>query len=131
MTLSTRLAHRLAGDGEFVMGARYWTGHLRIELDAGGAGEEVVVSLVEGTVSPGFLDEGDTARDVTLAAPRPVWDAILSPIPPPFLHDIVPAQGAGLRVVGDPETFWQYYPAVRRAVDLLRALRQDEEVEPA
>ena len=57
---------------------------------------------------------------ITLTAPAQLWREILKPVPPPFHNDIVPAQALGLEIGGDPEAFWQYYPAVRRMVDLLR-----------
>ena len=52
--------------------------------------------------------------------PEDVWRKILAAVPPPFHNDIVPARAFGLVQEGEAETFWQYYPAARRAVDLLR-----------
>jgi hypothetical protein len=37
-----------------------------------------------------------------------------------MLNDIAPAAAFGLTVSGDTETYWQYYPAIQRLVQLLR-----------
>lgn len=114
--LANRLAERCAADGEFRLSARYWTGSLSIDLD----GASLAFVLTEGhidAVQPGASD-GD--HHIGLAAPREVWDKVLAPVPPPMFNDIMPARAFGLRVSGDEETLWQYYPAVRRLIDLLR-----------
>lgn len=121
MTLATRLAHRLAADGEFGLASRYWTGRLCFDL----GGEVIVVALIEGAAAVGLADGPAARGDLRISAAREVWDKILQPVPPPYFHDIVPAQGFGLRVEGEPETFWQYYPAVRRAVDVLRNMTNE------
>ena len=45
---------------------------------------------------------------------------MLSAEPPRFFNDIGFAEALGLERTGDDLTFWQYYPAVMRAVELLR-----------
>lgn len=96
--------------------ARYWTGSLTVDLD----GASLAFVLTEGhidAVPPGIANG---VAHIGLAAPREVWDKVLAPVPPPFFNDIMPARAFGLRVSGDEETLWQYYPAVRRLIDLLR-----------
>jgi hypothetical protein len=114
-TLASRLAARCAADGEFSLAARYWTGSLGIDL----GGQTVAFALTDGKIE---AVDGAAVREyhVGLAAPREVWDKVLAPVPPPFFNDIMPARAFGLRVSGDEETLWQYYPAVRRLIDLLR-----------
>jgi hypothetical protein len=117
--ISARLAARCAADGEFRLAARYWTGSLRLDLS------DTVIDLLltEGLVSAAptpAVEVPAGAGHVGVRAPAEVWDKILTPIPPPFFNDILPAQAFGLVREGDAETFWQYCPAVRRAVELLR-----------
>lgn len=113
--LADRLAARAAADGEFRLAARYWNGSLSIDLD----GPSLSFRLVDGAISVASAGHAG-AHDIGLAAPREVWDKILAPLPPPFFNDIMPARAFDLRVSGDEETLWQYYPAVRRLIDLLR-----------
>lgn len=113
-TRGAALAAACTGDGELRMAARYWTGGVRFDL-----GDEVITVRFEN----GQLVDESGARgepEITLTAPPDLWREILKPVPPPFCNDVVPAQGLGLQIGGDPEAFWQYYPAVRRMVDLLR-----------
>jgi hypothetical protein len=117
--LSARLAARCAADGEFRLAARYWTGSLRLDL-----GDTIAdLLLTDGAVSAAPAPRTAVsagAGHVGVRAPAEVWAKLLAPIPPPFFNDILPAQAFGLVREGDAETFWQYFPAVRRAVELLR-----------
>ena len=116
-----RVAIRLAADGEFRLAARYWTGSLSFDF----GGTTLRFDLVDGRVVP-----ADPARPpagapgaIHLSAPPGVWALILAPVPPPFFNDIFPARALGLAIDADPETLWQYYPAVQRAVQVLREER--------
>jgi hypothetical protein len=120
--LLDRLAAACNDDGEFGLAARFWTGALRLEL--GDTRGDLV--LDEGRVSAVVQCAGDTPDEpgwVCVSAPESVWAQVLAPVPAPYFNDILPARAAGLEIEGHTETFWQYYPAVRRAVDLLRAER--------
>jgi hypothetical protein len=112
------LAPRCAGDGTFRLAARYWTGGVRFVI---GDEEEVAVCVAGGDVV--LPPHEAPAPTISLSGPRDVWEKILSPVPPPFFNDVVPALEHGLRLQCSPEEFWQYYPAVQRAVDLLRVER--------
>jgi hypothetical protein len=109
------IAARAAADGEFRLAARYWTG--AVEFDFGDS--NLCLAIVDGrpaaaaSPAPG----GQTFR---LVAPAEVWAKVLAAVPPPFFNDIMPAAARGMRIEAEPETVWQYYPAVRRLVDLLR-----------
>ena len=76
---SDALAAACAGDGEFRIAARFWTGGLRLEIgDALAA-----VTLTNGAVAAGDPG-GDAAGVITLTAAAPLWDKLLSARPPRF-----------------------------------------------
>jgi len=106
-----RIAERCADDGEFRLAARYWDGSLSIELGATPLG----FRMAAGAISPGTGD-----ADVTITAPDNVWQQILAAVPPPGLNDIMPARAFGLQLAGNFEMLFQYYPAIRRMVDIMR-----------
>ncbi|MFN0147961.1 MAG: hypothetical protein ACKVT1_15765 [Dehalococcoidia bacterium] len=120
-----RLPAACTADGEFRLAARYWTGTLRLDL-----GDEAAdLQIDDGTVSAvgpasGALPAG--TGNVGLRAPAATWAKILAAVPPPMFNDVMPARAAGMELLGDTESFWQYYPAVRRTVDLLRIERNRE-----
>lgn len=106
-----RIAERCAADGEFRLAARHWDGALSI-----GLGDE----RFQFQLANGQLTAEAGAPDLTISAPESVWQHILSPVPPPFFNDIMPARAFGLSLAGDLEMFAQYYPAIRRMVDIMR-----------
>jgi hypothetical protein len=123
-TLRERVASACATDGEFLLAARFWTGSLRIDL--GREAFELVIH--DGRIVEARPPDGDPpggAGHLGFAGPAEVWDAVLSAVPPPYFNDIVPATALGLSRTGEDETFWQYYPAVRRVIELLRADRAE------
>ena len=120
-TLADRVTG-LAADPEFRLLSRYWTGALWLDLGA----EAVRISFDDGAVVGANLSNdppADEPGEVGISAPSELWDRILQPVPERFCNDIAPAQALGLRVLGHEETYWQYYPAIRRLVDLLRETR--------
>jgi pimeloyl-ACP methyl ester carboxylesterase len=114
MITSEKLSSLCGLDGEFLLAARHWTGGFSFAVDS----EEVAVSLLDGEPRPGPVDDGPDI--IRLHGPRTVWDAMLSAEPPRFFNDIGVATALGLELRADPLTFWQYYPAVTRAVELMR-----------
>lgn len=114
MTSSAELAARCREDGEFRCAARYWTGGLRL-----GIGHDVAeLDLLNGVPTGKPISQvGDV---IELTGPAEVWDQILTAVPPRFLNDIMPAQAAGIVRTGSDVTFWQYYPAIARVIELLR-----------
>ncbi|MBV9659845.1 MAG: alpha/beta hydrolase [Acidimicrobiales bacterium] len=111
---SDQLAAWCGSDGEFRVAARYWNGGFRFDM----ADHQIQVRMLDGAPREG--DPGDTSGVVTLSGPREVWDQLISGKPPRFATDIAAALGIGLRLGGDRLTYWQYYPALQRAVELLR-----------
>jgi pimeloyl-ACP methyl ester carboxylesterase len=104
-------------DGEFRLAARRWNGAVRFHI-----GEEVVgLSLRDGVAKPwSVADLG--VPTVVYSGGEEAWAALLSPRPPRFFNDLVPAEAAGGLVrSGDELAYWQYYPAIARLVEVLRA----------
>lgn len=109
------LAKRCGGDGEFKLAARYWTGGLRLEI---------------GDTVSGFTMVDGEIRDVPPKAGRGVvivsgtaaqWEPLLETVPARFYNDLSAVIGAkGLRRRGDELIWWQYYPAIQRAIELMR-----------
>jgi pimeloyl-ACP methyl ester carboxylesterase len=66
-------------------------------------------------------DPGDGPGVITLSADPSIWTQLLSAVPPRFLNDISPALALGLRRDGDAVVFAQYFAAIMRAVELVRA----------
>jgi len=114
MITSQELAARCHDDPEFRFAARFWTGGFSFTVD----GEQTSVRVVDGEPAAGPVDG---AGAIALAGDRALWDTITSAEPPRFYNDIGFAEALGLERTGDDLTFWQYYPAVRRVVDLLRS----------
>jgi len=113
MITSQELAARCHDDPEFRFAARFWTGGFSFTVD----GEQTSVRVVDGEPAAGPVDG---AGAIALAGDRALWDTITSAAPPRFYNDIGFAEALGLERTGDDLTFWQYYPAVMRAVELLR-----------
>ncbi len=114
MRTSEELAARCRADGEFGLAARHWNGGLRFDF-----GDAIAaISLADGEVTA--ADPGDGDGVITLTAPPGTWAMMLAPVPPRFANDIAPARSLGLRRHGDELLYWQYAPAIQRAVELLR-----------
>lgn len=125
MISSADLAARCRADGEFLLAARYWTGGFRFAI----GGEILEVRVADGFPTDDPLDDSEGV--IALAGPRELWDLVLAAVPPRFFNDVVPASEAGLERTGSDVTFWQYYPAVARAVELLRPDAAADPVVPA
>src|SRR5437588_369651 len=132
MISSGEFAARCQADPEFRLAARHCDGGLQFDI-----GETTVAVRLrngEASAEPVSTEEAGVIR---LSGPAEVWDHLLAAIPPRFFNDIVPAGAFGLEPSlglergGDNLVFWQYYPAVARAVELLRPSRPDEPVEPS
>lgn len=114
MRTSEELADRCGADGEFRLAARHWDGGLRLDF-----GDAVAAfTILDGEIRAGDPGEGDGV--ITLQAPPDTWEQMLRSDPPRFANDIGPARGLGLHRRGDELLYWQYAPAIQRAVELLR-----------
>jgi len=114
MISSQELADRCAADPEFRLAARYWDGGFAFVVDD----DVTAVRVAGGQPSADPVTDGPGV--VTFTGDAGVWDAITSSPPPRFFNDIAFAAALGLQLGGDELTYWQYYPAVARAVELLR-----------
>lgn len=100
-------------DPEFQLAARFWTGALTLDID----GTKLNICVVDGNATP------DTpGPETSFSGTESVWQKIFEAIPERFSNDLMAnvLQGRGLQRQGDPVHFAQYYPAMARAVELLR-----------
>ncbi|WP_419925424.1 alpha/beta fold hydrolase [Candidatus Poriferisocius sp.] len=106
-----------AADGEMRLAVRHWTGGLRL-----GVGDHLTgFTTAEGEVAAGVPEAGRGV--ITITGPGEVWAPLLAAVPPRFAQiSVLTAAGeSGLqRGLTDPLLWWQYLPAVQRAVELLR-----------
>jgi pimeloyl-ACP methyl ester carboxylesterase len=119
--MTIELASRCAADGEFRLAARHWTGGFRFEM----GDDQAQVRMVDGVPQEG--DPGNASGVIILTGPTQLWADLRSTSPPRFATDVLAALGIGLRRHGDPLAFWQYYPALQRAVELLRPAHSSAE----
>ncbi|MCY4193926.1 MAG: alpha/beta fold hydrolase [bacterium] len=113
-----------AADGELRLAVRHWTGGLRLEAGRRCTG----FTVADGQITAGVPEPGEGV--VTITGPEEVWAPLLAPVLPRFAQvSVLTASGeAGLqRGLTDPLLWWQYLPAVKRAVELLRAPGPAEE----
>jgi pimeloyl-ACP methyl ester carboxylesterase len=119
-----RLAELCAGDSEFMMLSRHWNGSLRLLV----ADDELILTLVDGVPTTG--PSGGGPGHFSLSGPEDVWSKLLSPVPPRGYNDIFTAVLVGLRPAGHLLTYWQYYPAIQRVIDLIRAELHGDRIAP-
>lgn len=112
------LSERFAADRELALAARFWDGVLHFAV-----GPARVALRFEPGRAPRIESNAAAvgARDVEVSAEPDEWEKLLAPVPPPFYQDVF---GAALHhpvsLGGDFETLYAYYPAIRRAIELLR-----------
>ncbi len=111
-----RILRLCATDGEFRLAARHWTGGLRLESPGGVIG----LTLVGGEPRLG-APEAAGPGVIGLAAADEVWAELLAAQPKRLHNDVSLLIGMGkIASQADPVVFAQYYPAVMRAIELLR-----------
>jgi len=113
---SADFAARCAGDGEFRLAARHWTGGLRLER----GGAAIGASLTSGEIGPKTPAKGAPGV-LTLSGPDEAWADLTAAAPARLQNDATLLIGQGRLVLdGERLLFAQYYPAVARAIELLR-----------
>ncbi len=115
-------AQRCAQDGEFQLASRNWTGGLRLRVGE----QRLVLRCKDGT--PGAELAEDHPAIVEFSGEESVWAKVLAALPERFHNDVMAnlSVGGGLRRAGDSLKHAQYYPAVMRAIELLRPSVQQE-----
>ena len=115
-TSAQDLASQLASDGEFKQMAKGWTGGFVFNI---GSAQTITITLTAGVPSDPMPVRGDI---FTFTGPEELWQALFMPTPPRFANDLAPLLLAGLQMTGDELVFTQYYPAIMRAVELVRGV---------
>ncbi|MCA0249961.1 MAG: alpha/beta hydrolase [Proteobacteria bacterium] len=114
--LAKRLIEACRGDGEFRLAARHWTGSLRLESPSGACAMEVDDGEVGAVQSPLGAD-----GRIVLKASEEVWAKLLAAKPPRLFNDLAALLARHeMTLEADPVCYAQYYPAVMRAIELLR-----------
>jgi pimeloyl-ACP methyl ester carboxylesterase len=103
-------------DGEFCLASRHWTGSLRLEAPSG----VCAIRFDDGIVRP-TPDSSITKDTIALRASDTTWAKLLA-LKPPRLHNDISVLIARqeMTLQADPVCYAQYYPAVMRAIELLR-----------
>jgi pimeloyl-ACP methyl ester carboxylesterase len=116
---SAAWAETCAGDGEFLLASRFWTGGLKLNIDD----LELGLTMNDGQVSADA--PAGSAGVIELSGSSEVWAKVLADVPPRFHNDVMAnlSTGSGLSRSGDPVVIAQYYAAVARALELLRLKR--------
>jgi len=113
-----RIAARANADPEMRIAARLWDGSIRLEADA----ERCDFAVRGGVLSAEPVKE----PAVLVSGPVAGWREMLAAVPRPFYQDLMAAQAHhGFRVTGGESALYPYYPAMRRLVELLRALASE------
>ena len=121
-----KLKEAANNDSEFRIAARFWTTVLHV-----GVGDlSYLVRIKDGVIdgvarcepSPQLWDQW-TAWKISISAPLEDWRNFCEPVPRPFYQDLFGAVAHhGFRVEGEKEGFFQYFPAIRRMLDIVRGL---------
>ncbi|HTO09830.1 MAG TPA: hypothetical protein VMR86_22455 [Myxococcota bacterium] len=114
------LSERVNRDGEFRQAARSWDATLR--LDMGSASHKL--SFRNGSLVAAVPCAADAACDLFVGASEEQWRELLAPVPRPYYQDLFAAHTAhGVRLPENRIAYAAYYPALRRLVQILSALR--------
>ena len=112
---SHEFAASASADGELRLAIRYWTGGIRLQIGDRLTGFAVVDGEIQAEVpSPG-------PDVISLSGPEEVWAPMLEAVPPRFANAVAVMVGRGLQLNADPLRYWQYLPALERAIEILRA----------
>ncbi len=106
---------RCEQDGEFLLAARHWNGGLQINI-----GEETLrLPVINGRP---VVSNDNTGQLIEFSGSEATWRKVLEAVPERFNNDLMAnmMQEQGLKHRADPVEFAQYFPAMARAVELLR-----------
>ena len=119
-TRPENLVSQLAQDGEFLLVSKAWTGGFRFEI---GDREVIEVAIQDGRPVDGPIGSGEV---ITVRGPESIWEALFQPVPPRFMNDLAIALLLGLERESEDVFFTQYYPALARAVEVIRGPAPDQ-----
>ena len=107
-------------DGEFMLAARHWNGTFIVRI----SDTDLTLNVNDG--HPGRTND-NPMHTTTLSGNERTWEKILAAVPPRFNNDVMAniMQQQGLRRECDPVHFAQYFPAMARAIELLRPPADD------
>ena len=117
---SKTVAEALAEDGEFCLVSKGWTGGLQLKI---GDDQVIDIALNDGKPKEGPAAGGDW---VTISGPAEIWQALFQTVPARLTNDIAVAMLAGLQLETDELFYTQYYPAVARAIEVIRGPNPDQ-----
>ncbi len=106
-------------DPEFLIAARFRNTFLKIEMED----SNYILKIQDGKiVRVNSTPAPDDPWAIKIGAPGEDWKNFLETIPKPFYHDLI---AAGIRhnfvCEGDLESFYAYYPAIRRMFEIMRS----------
>ncbi|MGW0177194.1 hypothetical protein ACWDUM_25495 [Rhodococcus sp. NPDC003322] len=118
------LRRALNEDPEFRLQARYWSTTFRITEDD----RSLLIHMTDGAVS--LVDPGATPFDTwsfQLSGTAEHWAELLAPRPAAFYQDYYAAMlYHGFKIEGDMEQIMAHYPAIRRSLEVFRAVVRQE-----
>ncbi len=110
-----QLTARAAADGELRLAVRHWTGGIRLAVGDALTG----FGVVDGVIRAGVPEPGPDV--ITVHGPSDAWAPLLEAVPPRLANEIFAVAAGGLlEIDADPVRYWQYAPALERAIELLR-----------
>ena len=119
---SEDLAAALLEDDEFLLAARYWDGGFSFEI---AETHRIDITVKEGAPSSGRAAGG---KQIVIAGPAEIWTPLLMNVPPRFMNDLAVTLSLGMELKSDDLTYSQYYPAVMRAVEVMRGPTEGQQL---
>ncbi|MFT6016236.1 MAG: pimeloyl-ACP methyl ester carboxylesterase [Candidatus Azotimanducaceae bacterium] len=114
---------RCQQDAEFQLASRHWTGSFALNT----GDTSLKISFTDGNATA-----TSSGPETSFTGTEEVWQKVLSAIPERFNNDLMAnvMQGAGLQRQCEPVHFAQYFPAMARAVELLRPSTEQGDAMP-
>jgi hypothetical protein len=110
-------------DPEFRIHTRFWNTALRLDM----GDNAVLIRIKDGEITEVKsgrykFDLLETAN-IHIEGPADGWEKFLELVPKPFYVDLWGATAHhGFTVSGEMESFYAYYPAIRRLFDIMRTI---------
>ncbi len=119
---SDELAVALAADPEFLISSRYWDGGFTFEI---GDDHVINITIIDGKPSAGRAQNG---KLIEIAGPLELWTPLLMNVPPRYMNDLGTVLALGMQLKSEPLSYTQYYPAVMRAIEVMRGETEGQTV---